>query len=62
MKKANRVFKTIIYIVLISLACLGVGLSGGVPLPSIRIKRNSNVDKIELVENKKQSNDSDTLK
>lgn len=62
MKKAKRVFKTIMYILLISLACLGVGLSGGVPMPRNRLKRDPSKDKTELVEKLKQGKDSELKK
>jgi len=60
MKKAMRVFKVFIYIFLISLACLGVGLSGGVPIPFNRLKRDPNKDKTELLEIKDDNSDSKT--
>ena len=47
-KKAIRLFA---FICLIVLACLGVGLSGGVPIPSFSSKRKSEKEDIELIEN-----------
>jgi len=48
MKKALRV---ITFVCLIVLASVGVGLSGGVPLPTIKNRRDSEKENIELIEN-----------
>ena len=47
-KKAIRLFA---FVCLIVLASVGVGLSGGVPLPSFGSKRKSEKEDIELIEN-----------
>jgi len=60
MGKAKRVFRFILYVLLISLACIGVGLSGGVPIKFNQPNRDPEKDKIELVENKDEDSDSMT--
>ncbi len=60
MKKAKRVFKFILFVLLICMACIGVGLSGGVPIPFNNAKRDPQKDKIELVEKEDENLDSMT--
>jgi hypothetical protein len=60
MKKIKKIIKIILFILLLILASIGIGLSGGVPLPS-RGKRTSNSNfNTEQIE--KQRDESNTKK
>jgi hypothetical protein len=51
MKKTQRVLRHLVLIILIVLAVLGVGLSGGIPLNKVKSREDHVIDDIELVEN-----------
>lgn len=57
MKKIKKAARLLAYACLIVLAGIGIGLSGGVPLPSLKIKRDPEKEKIELVEGQNQKAD-----
>ena len=50
MKKLKKAFKLFVFVCLIILAGLGVGLSGGVPVPFQKNRREHEKEMIELVE------------
>ena len=58
MKRFKKITRQFLFICLIILACVGVGISGGVPIPFSRNKRDSEKDKIELIENQEEESDS----
>ncbi len=49
-------------IMLIVLACMGIGLAGGVPIPTNSSKRDPNKDKTELIESEENKEDDETKK
>jgi len=51
MNRIKRAIRLFAFVCLIVLASIGVGLSGGVPLPSFSSKRESEKEDIELIEN-----------
>ncbi|MBT8234248.1 MAG: hypothetical protein HKO66_04785 [Saprospiraceae bacterium] len=54
MKRVTKFLKWMLFVCLIILACFGVGLSGGVPIPNSS-KRSATADvKTEIVERKKK--------
>jgi len=56
----NRVKKTarlLAFICLIILAGIGIGISGGVPIPLSKKRGRSEKDKIELIENQLKKSD-----
>lgn len=54
-KKALRLF---VFICLIVLASIGVGLSGGIPIPMSNSRKDTEKENIELIENQEEeSND-----
>lgn len=56
MERFKKIMKLLALICLIIMAGVGVGLTGGVPIPSSG-QRNKNIDTIELVEDKKKDTD-----
>lgn len=54
-KKAARLFA---FICLIVLAGIGVGLSGGVPVPISKNRRDSEKENMELIDDQNESSDS----
>lgn len=57
----NRIRKTarlLAFICLIILAGIGIGISGGVPLPLSKNRRGSEKENIELIENQDKKSDS----
>lgn len=60
MKKAFKFLKMLLFICLIVLACLGVGLSGGIPIPMNRFNRHPEKNKIELMEKNDEKDASKT--
>jgi len=54
MKKAARLFA---FICLIVLAGIGIGLSGGVPIPISNHRRDSEKEHIELIEDQDKTSD-----
>ena len=62
MKKAKRVFKILLFVLFIFLAALGVGISGGVPIPINRSERDKKRDDIELVQEEDQTGSSFKVK
>jgi len=54
-KKAARLFA---FICLIVLAGIGIGMSGGVPIPSIKNRKETEKENVELLE--EQENDADS--
>lgn len=57
MQKIKKFLRLLLFICLIILACLGVGLSGGVPLPLSNKRRDSGKENIELIEPKIERSD-----
>ena len=53
MERFKKIMKLLALICLIILAGFGVGLTGGVPIPSFG-QRNKTTDNVELVERKKK--------
>lgn len=54
-KKALRLF---VFICLIVLASIGIGLSGGIPIPMSNSRKDTEKENIELIENQEEeSND-----
>ncbi len=53
MERFKKILKLLVLICLIILAGFGVGLTGGVPIPTSG-QRNKTTDNIELVERKKK--------
>ena len=54
MKKIKRIARLLVLICLIVLASIGVGISGGIPIPLSNNKRESEKENIELLENKEE--------
>jgi len=50
------------YVCLIVLAGIGIGLSGGVPIPSLKNRRDSEKEKIELIVNQEERSNSQQAK
>ncbi|MEM7161386.1 MAG: hypothetical protein AAF487_02995 [Bacteroidota bacterium] len=48
MKNFKRVFRLLAFIALMVLACVGIGLSGGVPLPTSQNRREQEKAVIEM--------------
>jgi len=57
MKQIKKIIKVLAFICLIILAGIGIGISGGVPVPLSKSKRNSEKENTELME-EDQSSDS----
>lgn len=55
-KKALRLF---VLICLIVLAGIGVGLSGGVPIPMSNSRKDTEKENIELIENKEEESNNE---
>lgn len=53
-KKTARLFA---FICLIVLAGIGIGISGGVPIPNLKKRRESEKENMELIENQDQKSD-----
>jgi hypothetical protein len=49
--------KIVGFVCLIILASIGVGISGGVPIPKIRNKKDNEKDKVELMEQKEDEDE-----
>jgi hypothetical protein len=58
MKKIKEVIKLLAFMCLIVLASIGVGLSGGVPLPTFKSRRDPIKEKIELIEDEESREES----
>lgn len=61
MKKVKQFFKLLALITLILLASVGIGLSGGAPIPSMRMNRDKEQAPIELVEEKDEEDSEETM-
>ena len=57
MKKMKRALRLLIFVSLIILASIGIGLCGGVPIPFSRKGRETEREKIELIEQGDQKSD-----
>lgn len=57
MKNFKRTIRLILFVCLIVLAALGIGLSGGVPLPFSNKRKDTPDINIELVESEDESTD-----
>lgn len=55
MKKIKKTLRLLAFIVLIVLAGLGIGISGGVPIPLSNHRKKSEKENIELMENQEES-------
>lgn len=62
MSRIKQAARLLIFICLIVLAGIGIGLSGGVPIPSIKNRNNSEKENIELIENQDEESDSQQAK
>lgn len=51
MNRVKRAIHVLLFVCLILLASVGVGLSGGVPIPNLKNRRDPEKENIELVEN-----------
>ena len=58
MKKIKQAIKLLVFICLIVLAGLGIGLSGGVPLPLTKNRKDSEKENIELTEDQGETSES----
>jgi len=58
MSRIKKAARLLAFICLIALAGIGIGISGGVPLPTIKNKRDSGKENIELLENQDENLDS----
>lgn len=61
MKKVKKAIKLLAFISLLTLAGVGIGLSGGVPIPLLKNRRDFEKENIELVEEKTEKSDSDAI-
>lgn len=61
MKKIKKMIKLLAFVSLLALAGVGVGLSGGVPIPLLKNRRDFEKEDIELVEEKTEKSDSEEL-
>lgn len=57
MKRIKRVARIIAFILLIVLASIGVGLSGGIPIPMSNKRKDSQKENIEMLENHENESD-----
>lgn len=57
MKKLKKGIKLIAFICLIVLAGVGIGISGGAPIPLLKNRREAEKETIELVESKDLKSD-----
>jgi len=62
MEKFKKALKLLFLVSLIFLACIGVGISGGVPTTSIFNRRDPEKEKTELIEEHKQDTEDKTIK
>lgn len=58
MSRIKQAARLLVFICLIVLAGIGIGLSGGVPIPIIKNRRDSEKENIELIESQKKVSDS----
>lgn len=58
-KRLKRIIKLIAFVCLIALACVGIGISGGVPLPLSMFRKDKQEDNIELIEQKDEDGEID---
>jgi len=58
MKKIKRIARLLGLVCLIVLASIGMGISGGVPIPLLRNRREPEKENTELVEKKNKKSDS----
>jgi len=59
MTRIKKAAKLLALICLIVLAGIGIGISGGVPIPSIKNRRGSEKENIELIEQQHKNSDSE---
>ena len=58
MERVKRALRLFVFICLIVLASIGVGLSGGIPIPMSNSRKDTEKENIELIENQEEeSND-----
>ena len=63
MQNIKKLLRLMGFVVLITLAVIGVGLTGAAPVfPNRRTKNSENLINIEMVEKKKDTDNSDQLK
>ena len=55
MEKIKKILRLTLLVCLIVLASIGIGISGGVPIPTIKSTRDSEKEKTELVDEKGSS-------
>ncbi len=58
MKKIKKALRVLAFICLLLLAGIGVGISGGVPIPLTKNRRDSEKENIELIESEDKKADS----
>ena len=59
MSRIKQAARLLVFISLIILAGLGIGLSGGVPIPTIKNRKDPEKENIELIENQDKESDSE---
>jgi len=62
MKHFKSALRTILLICMLCLAGIGIGLSGGVPLPHLKNRRDFEKEKIELVEDNENDSEQNEIK
>jgi len=62
MSRIQKATRLLVLICLIVLAGLGVGISGGVPIPTTQKRKDSEKEKMELLENQAKESDSQQAK
>jgi len=59
MKRIKRIIRIIGFACLIALAGIGMGLSGGVPIPVMKRRKDPSEEQTELVEKKQDEDESE---
>jgi len=60
MQRFKRLMRLLIFLVFILLASVGVGLSGGIPIKSLNVRRDPQEEKIELIDQNEENEENDT--
>ncbi len=61
MKIIKKAIKLLVFISILALAGVGIGLSGGVPIPLLKHRRDFENETIELVEEKTEESDAEEM-
>lgn len=59
MKKIKKALRLLVFVCLIVLAGIGIGISGGVPIPLSKNRRDSEKENIELIDKQSEKSDSE---